>query len=488
MINSKKISHTILLFLLFVGFMVMAGGCGNSTQAVTDSQIESYNKPGIVYISTTWSADVDYPKMTFDSAALSAFANNEITAGRVPDTAGDYLATAIVELVTHSGRYLLPAETRTKSMDMVINGNGFIINPDGNIITTADMVKQSDDELKQGMANAVVQEAGLDELKAFESALSNLAEVDISLDEAQRLTFFKALADNYTKYLTVGIATQKIQVYPGNMLDQARNGEDGLTAQVVKAGDTLEIDKNTGKDVAILKVNGSQMPTVQLGDDNSGHDGSRVLGLGYENSKSESETDSAALEDKPTLATGTVTKHLSMTGDWNLMQLQMQMVKNASGSPILDSNSKAIGIMVLITSTQTNDSGEATTVTTEQYAVPISVAKDYLSQANVTASSSTLDTTYRQGVDLASEKHYSAAKEKFNETKNTKPDFPFIQSQLNNSQTNIDNGLDEGTFPWTIVIIVVVVVVVVLALILLLILFMKHKKKKGNGPADGVGI
>jgi len=465
-----------MLFLLFVGIAVMAGGCGSTNQALTDSQIESYNKPGVVYISTTWSADVSYPKMTFDSEALSAFANNEITAGRVPDTAGDYLATAIVELVTHSDRYLVPAETLTKSTDMVISGNGFVINPDGNIITTANTVKQSDDEIKQGMADSVVVDAGLDELKAFESSLSKLAETDISLSEAETTTFFKALADNYTKYLTVGPTTQKIQVYPGTMLDQARSDEDGLAAQVVKAGDTLDINNNTGKDVAILKVNGSQMATVQLGDDNSGQDGTRVLGLGYENANSETETDSAALEDKPTLATGTVTKHLPMKRDWNLMQLQMQMVNDASGSPILDSNGKVIGIMVLITSTDP----ETFAVTPEQYAVPISVAKDYLSQANVSASSSNLDTTFRQGVDLASEQHYTAAKDKFNEVRNAKSDFPFIQSQINDSQSNIDKGLDEGTFPWMIVIIAVVVAAVVLALILLLVLFMNRRKKETN--------
>ena len=454
MVNRIKLVCSLLLSLLLLTVLLLAGGCGSTAKTVTDAQIDDYNKAGNVYIVTTWTADVNIPTIDFDTTALGQWVGGEVAAKRVANDTDAVVAAALSELIDHPERYLFATgQTTSQSMDSSIGGNGFIINPDGDILTAAHMVKQSQDDIKVDMAKEAASGGIVDELKSFESTLSNLLGEQVTLSSDYEDRYMAAVADIYVKELTVSDTTQKTQVYTGNMLDKARNGENGLTAEIIKAGDPLDIDQKTGKDVAILKVSGSNLPSVHLGDDSNVRNGDKVLGLGYLTDQTGSSSDNFPSENKPTLATGTVSGHRTMDGGWDIIQMQIPLEQGSSGSPILDSNGDAIGVMVLVTTTNADETGAQTSVATEKYAVPMSVVKDYMSQVNVTASDGTANKTYREGVDLFYEQHYSAAKDKFTDVKNINPDFPFIQDSISESQANIDKGLDQGTFPWMIVIV-----------------------------------
>jgi len=485
MANRLKIAFALLLSLLLAGVLIAAAGCGG-TKTVTESQIDDYNKPGIVYLVTTWTADVDIPTLDINTDGLVAWATAEVLSGRVASDEDSILNAVINELLAHPQLYYIPSgQTTTQSMESSISGNGFIINPEGNIITAAHMVKASEDDIKFDMAKEAAANAILDELDSLESGLG------FTLTDSEAEDFMLTGFSIYADYLTVGDTKQKTQVYTGNIIDKARDEENGLTAETIKVGDPIDLDQETGKDVAILKINGGNLPTVQLGDDSGVRDGDKVFGLGYLSQKS-SESDSGTIapnEDKPTLVTGSVAGHRKMEGGWEVLQMQIPLEEGSSGSPILDSDGNAVGVMTFVTTTTDEETGAESSIDTEKFAVPISVVKDYMSQVNVSASEGNATKTYREGVDLFAEDHYSAAKDKFTDVKNTNPDFPFIQDFITECQSNIDKGLDKGTFPWMTVIIILVIAAVVVAVIVvvLLVVLPKSKKKAGPGETPGAG-
>jgi len=70
----------LLVSLLTIVTLPLFNGCGEQ-KAVTESQIADYNKPGVVYLVTTWAADVDIPVLDIDTNGLGSWLAGEVFAG-----------------------------------------------------------------------------------------------------------------------------------------------------------------------------------------------------------------------------------------------------------------------------------------------------------------------------------------------------------------------------------------------------------------------
>jgi serine protease Do len=483
---SKRLKIAVLLMSLFLlaGFLTVAG-CG-SEKAVSESQVADYNEPGVVYVVTTYDADVTVPVLDVDIDGLINYVAGQVLAGAIPNDENEMLFAAVNELLDFPELYVVPtSQTDTRPMEVSSSGNGFIISPDGYMVTNAHLIKESEDDLKYSMAKEAATSAILDELDAFENGLG----FTLTQDDADR--FLAAGLSVYADYLTVGKVDSKTQVYTGDIIDKARDGEKGLAAETIKLGDPLDIQEETGKDIAILKINGSNLPTLNLGDEGSVRDGDKVMAVSFISSKSEEGSAGYDIpkEDKPSLVTGNVSGRRQMEGGWNVLQLQIPLHEGSSGSPILNSDGDVVGVETFGTVVTDESTGAETDLETQNYAIPVSIVKDFLSQSNVSASQGNATAVYREGVDLFSEDHYSAAKSKFEEVKGVNPDFPYIQDFITESQANIDKGLDKGTFPTLLVIVLVAAAVFVVAVILIVVLvIMPRSGKKGQGPGAPGGM
>jgi serine protease Do len=474
--GSRSNRFLLGFFAIFLFASILLSGCGNDEAKQLDStKIAEYNKPGTVLVETVWTADVTIPNLTLDEDALINYILGEVAAGRLSPNAteDDFATAAIAELITNPQLYLLagPAsEDRVTTMESSVYGSGFIVREDGYIVTNAHIVKKSNDEIAATMAEQNAGDLLQQDLADFESALG------ISLPTDYEDRFLEAAANIYGTYYTVSDPTSETKMYTVSAGDKSIS--DGTVCEIDEVGDPIDMNEETGKDVAILKVNQNNLPTVALGDDSGLMDGVATFDYSLDLSK----------EISPTLTQGVVSAQKTMSGGWKIIQTDATISNGSSGSPLLNTKGEAIAVNTFTVGEVSDVTGEYQAQAGFNFAVPASVVKEFLDKANVSPELGPLTKTYREGIDLYMDSHYSAARDKFKEIQEVDSEFPYINDYIENSSAKINQGLDKSTFPipiWLLIIIVFAVLLVIAVALVLLLVVIPRGKKKTPSPMPG---
>lgn len=468
-----------LIIALLLALTGLAVGCGEEKKALDSTTIAEYNKPGMVLVETVWTADVSLPEIALNEQALSDYLLAQIASGVIPVTATeeDLITEALAELLVNPQKYLVAGTVmRTTTMESSVYGSGFIVTEDGYLVTNAHIVKKSEDELKEQMAIEAGADQLLEDLASFETELGTTLPEDL----ADR--FMSAAADVYASYLTVSKVSDEISMY---MIAPDGGLSDAIAAELIEAGDSIDMMEETGKDVAVLKVNEKNLPTVALGDDANLKDGEQVYALGYPAVATfgyEFDPD----EVSPTLTQGTISAQKTMKGGWKVVQTDAAISDGSSGSPLLNTKGEAIGVNTFSALQENEATGQIEFAEGYNYAMPSSVVREFLSKSNVNASLGPLTNRYREAIDLFNEEHYSAARDEFKQIQDTNSDFPYVKEYIEKSTANIDAGKDKSTFPIPFWVIIVGVVVIIGVVIVVLVLVLKKGGGKPGTPGAGV--
>ncbi len=479
MLSRRGKLFLLILALLLAAVVIPLAGCGSDESADLDpTKIAEYNKPGTVLVETIWTADVSFPELALDYDALVQYIINAALDGTIPvDATEDEIAAAMVaELVTYPENYLYAStEDRVTTMETSVYGSGFVIRDDGHVITNAHVVKKSDEELAAAMAEENAGELLMQDLAAFEE------ELGIDLPPEYEDYFLAAAADLYATYYTVSSPKSETSVFLVAVGDKSLS--DAIPAEIMEVGDPTDMNEETGKDVAVLKVNESNMPTVPLGDDTDLMDGEQVLALGYPGVATFDYNFDLESEISPTLTQGTVSAQKTMSGGWEVIQTDAYITNGSSGSPLLNMKGEAIAVNTFGVGELSETTGEYQEKAGYNFAIPATVIKEFLDKANVEPATGTLTETYHEAIDLFMDKHYSAAKEKFQEIHDANSEFPYVQDYIEQSSAKISAGEDVSTFPvpiWLLAVIIGGIVVVVIIVIVLVV--RSGGKDKGSPP------
>jgi len=420
------------------GLAVIAlAGCGGTAAAPTAqaplkaSRIFAQSKPAVVLVVSDIKADVTVPAPTITAEkqqALAQLVTAAVTQGRIPDTqqaADQLIAQAILgDPLT----YLSPGDTqRTLSLETISQGSGFVITPQGDIVTNAHVAAPKDDDIRQHMALSAVQAFVDDDIKTtFKSPDGSAPGADVVAAFKRADTAFVA------KYVAVGKLSKAIFTASGAAVSAASATASGTPAELVTAGEEFP-----GKDVAVIKTEQRDLPTVPLGDEAGLQTGDSLYVIGYPAAATFNDNLSKQSQSEPTLTSGVLSATKAAAGGSSVLQTDAAFSPGSSGGPVFDSKGDVVGIATA----SATDQGQA--VAGENFVVGASVIRELLDRGHVTPRQGQVSQLLAQALDDIDAEHYSAALTVLRQVEALSPGITVVTAEMATSQREISSGRDK---------------------------------------------
>lgn len=350
-------------YALLVVALLASSGCRRDVSRLDDVQKMAYAvKPAVVRISAYATADFRYP-----AAAVASVETALARDGHQVRVRG--VASQEEVVGTGAGG----------------SGSGFIVHPDGVILTSAHVVAPTRDpaaldrELQRnGAIAALVRHFPVQTLRALERD------------------------DALERYVSAMSAAGKIENVKVVSQVELSNGET-LSYTIRRYSPALH---ERGSDVAILQIPRRNLPALPLGDSEAIRVGESIWSVGYPAVASSSDDViggwlSRDSDLEATVNPGTITSIKRNVANIPVLQTNVAIYRGNSGGPAVNVRGEAVGI-----STWGHTSAEQI-----KFLVPINVAKQILAEAKIgAATSGAFNTNYRAALDAASEGKWVAAK------------------------------------------------------------------------------
>jgi serine protease Do len=241
-----------------------------------------------------------------------------------------------------------------------------------------------------------------------------------------------------------------------------------------------------GKDVAVIKIEVKNSPTLKLADSEKVQLQDHVTVIGYPGAADtfNSGTLSSRSALEATINDGKISAKKQATSGAPILQTNTAATHGNSGGPVLNDANEVIGLL-----TFRGDTVNGQEVSGFSFIVPSNTVMEYVKAAGATNNEGPTDTFYREGLDLYWNQYYSSAIPKFEEVKRLFPQHSEVDRLIQSSQQAKAEGKERSSFPFWLVGVILGVLFILLLLIIIIaivILMMRRKKKKtvgGAGPA-----
>ncbi len=277
------------------------------------------------------------------------------------------------------------------------SGSGAIISSDGYIVTNAHVVETTQLEDEEIATAALEQLAGI---------MADNFQVDFE-------TAYDYMWNN-TKY--TGVERVIKVVLPGG---------DILDGEVKSYGAPV----NEGKDVAVLKIEGKNLPTLKLGDSDDIRNQDNIWVSGYP-----AAADSDLLSPDSSLVSSMNAGQISATDKKTeqgspVIQINAAATHGNSGGPVINDKGEIIGLL-----TFRGDNVNGQEVQGFNFSVPVNTVKEFVNQAGAKNTASESDRHYKEGLELYWGGYYENALEKFEAVQRIYPNHSEIKKFIANSE------------------------------------------------------
>ncbi|MCQ5364799.1 S1C family serine protease [Anoxybacillus salavatliensis] len=276
-------------------------------------------------------------------------------------------------------------------------GSGAIISLNGYIVTNAHVVefsKMDDEQIVYAAFEQMIQE------------ISNYFQVDINVVYDYMI--------EYTKYVNIKRGL-KVVLPSGDVLD----------GEIKSYGAPI----NEGKDVAVLKIEGKNFPTLKLGNSDRVQNQDNIWVIGYP-----AAADSDLLSPDSSLVSSMNTGHISAASKKTeqgspVIQIDAAATHGNSGGPVINENGEIIGLL-----TFRGDTVNGQEVQGFNFAVPVNTVKEFVKQAGADNTRSNTDKLFKEGLELYWGGYYGDALKKFEAVERIYPNHSEIKRFITESQ------------------------------------------------------
>ncbi len=329
---------------------------------------------------------------------------------------------AVVRILTgYTGQWAW--RNRQWQTSYISSGSGFIINPNGYIVTNAhvvDDIKQGDDHGKQMLLQTLAQQA-LQSLgqPVNQYTIANAAQI---LNQQAELVSFQRI--NF-------VFLQSGHRYP---------------YEIKAFGAPLGAGKDLlmGKDVAVIKIEVKNAPTLKLGNSDQVQVGDAIWVIGYP-----AAGDSEALDEKsalePTTNDGKISARKNSADGAPILQTNTSTTHGNSGGPAINDKGEVIGMLTFRGNTVNGQEVQGF-----NFLVPVNTATEFVRQAGTEYKESPIDKLWNEGLQNYWQQHYSTAKENFSSVVALFPDHNEAQKLITESQERIAKGEDKSGFSFEV--------------------------------------
>lgn len=435
--------------LILISFLLLPLSVQADSKKLTDVQKTMLlNKPGVVFIS-----HYDTVNLIFQTSA------------GYPQLAG-----------------------KTYTVETGSIGSGFVINPEGYILTNGHVVKTPEKLLAllaiASAADQMLKDIVRAELESnygyspsdqeLEAALpqmiQNLGGKDALIaqlyqaSQAGELKIEKTKTDVYVQQ-GVFVSGKKIPLDKGMKADIRAVDFEGFT----------EEGEVTGKDIAILKVSGSNLPTVVLGDSSKVQVGDKIYVVGYPGAPTFQTFLSQESRLEASMTSGIISALKTMKDGSQVFQTDAALTHGNSGGPAFNEKGEVIGIASMVAIEEGKQKYGFS------YLRPSNIAKEFLSEKNIQNVQGTTDEHYKKGLGYYEKELYRKAIKEFETALRLYPNLLEAQEYIKKSQ----EGMSDQSFSARILdyvdtttgIIAGVVIIILIGGGLVLIRVIKKEKK-----------
>ena len=406
--TKRRLSLCAIALSILVLVPLLASGCGKrpmpKVEDLTMGQLAVINEPAVVLIYSTWSGTL-VSNSTRESVAYLSHDDQTFQSLNIP------------------------------TFSYGSQGTGFVINPSGYVVTNAHVVHQTEEQIESAIYRGFVNwgirtfpqyftQAGLDPWPATQQDADDLwAAVHEGFDVAN----IKREVN-----VTVGKSVGGVQLMEQSSLAEVRK----VSPREWKyTGGKWTVV--SGKDVAILKMQTTNHPSMILGDSDKMMVGDPVMAIGYPGAVVTHDYLSSDSKFEASVTSGIISALKQADDGSPILQTDAAITHGNSGGPAINEDGEVIGITTFGTSGWDPVLGDYAEIGGFNFLVPSSVVIEMLQEMNINNEQGLTDEHYTNAMLLFYDERYAEAVDEFEIVLNLFPGHPYAQSYLTTCQQKL---------------------------------------------------